>query len=183
MTLLFGISPTLKKDLWHLIFAQSFNFCWNDYQDLMFIMWKCHEWMNQGTTGHVTWNQLAHIDWKLSLTCPGVLTQKRECQAFQPEQGLEIRPIKLEMLGSSVSHLTSPRKILGKKNLGWKFFEHPGWHETSRNVLKSENRIIFLEVKKKNLDEKKFEKLKFPQNESCSKLPELPRNHVFFLRD
>ncbi len=37
--------------------------------------------------------------------------------------------MKLEMLGSIVSHLASPRKILGEN-----FFEHSGWHKTSRNT-------------------------------------------------
>ena len=36
---------------------------------------------------------------------------------------------KLEMLGSIASRLASPRKILGKI-----FFEHSGWHKTSRNA-------------------------------------------------
>ena len=36
---------------------------------------------------------------------------------------------KLEMLGSIVSRLASPRKILGEN-----FFEHSGWHKTSRNA-------------------------------------------------
>ena len=36
---------------------------------------------------------------------------------------------KLEMFGSIVSRLASPRKILGEN-----FFEHSGWHKTSKNA-------------------------------------------------
>ena len=49
-----------------------------------------------------------------------------------------------------------------KKKIGWKkiwgenFFEHPGWHETSRNAQKSESRKIFLEVKKISWMKKNF---------------------------
>ncbi len=42
---------------------------------------------------------------------------------------------KLEMLGSIVSCLASSRKILGEKKIwGENFFEHSGWHKTSRNA-------------------------------------------------
>ena len=45
-------------------------------------------------------------------------------------------PIELEMLGSIMSRLASPRKILGEKKMGEKFFEHSGWHQTTRNAFK-----------------------------------------------
>ena len=60
-------------------------------------------------------------------------------------------PSKLEVLGSIVLRLASPRKILSEN-----FFEHSGWHKTSRNAWKSESGKIFLKVKKKIWMKKNF---------------------------
>ena len=64
---------------------------------------------------------------------------------------------KLEMLGSIVWRLASPRKILGeKKNWGEIFFEHSGWHETSQNAEKKWKWEKFFWRWKKIFDEKKI---------------------------
>ena len=80
------------------------------------------------------------------------------------------------MLGSIVSCLASPRKILGeKKNLGWNFFlrtqDHMKQPEMHKKVKVSNffgcGKKIWLKIKKKN-----------SESESCLKLPELPRNYI-----
>ncbi len=54
--------------------------------------------------------------------CSFHILQCEACQWTRNEQ-------KLEILGSIVSCLVSPIKILGEN-----FFEHSGWHKTSRNA-------------------------------------------------
>ncbi len=62
--------------------------------------------------------------------------------------------------------LLHPGKFWVKTILGKIFFEHSGWHDTSRNASKSESGKICLEVKK-ILDEKKkqFEKKKLKRTD------------------
>ena len=56
------------------------------------------------------------------------------CALHTVAAGRENDGPKLEMLGSIVSRLASPRKKLGEKKIwGKHFFKHSGWHETSRN--------------------------------------------------
>ncbi len=81
---------------------------------------------------------------------------------------------KLDMLGSIVSRLASPRKIWGEKKFGVKIFlstqdgmKHPKMHKKVKVGKK-----YFWRWKKK-LDE-----IFFPENKSCLKLPELPRSHI-----
>ncbi len=65
-----------------------------------------------------------------------LLTIPEKILIFVPDEGNEtvkatetFEREKLEMLGRIVSRLASPRNILGEK-----FFEHSGYHKTSRNA-------------------------------------------------
>ncbi len=92
----------------------------------------------------------------------------------------KVCPEKLEMLGSVVSCLASPRKILGEHFLSIQgSIKHPEMHKKLK-VGK-----FFWRWKKFFWGEKKFwmkknfgKKNCFSKNESCLKLPELPRNHL-----
>ena len=76
---------------------------------------------------------IKHIREMVKTDRPAYLTAVL-CALHTVAAGRENDGPKLEMLGSIVSRLASPRKKLGEKKIwGKHFFKHSGWHETSRN--------------------------------------------------
>ncbi len=84
------------------------------------------------------WNHVSMLTfYRVKCQCPCNASPKRAVDRTRRSENY------IEMLGTIVSHFASPRKILGEI-----FFEHWGWHKTSRNAKKSESGKILLEVKK-----------------------------------